>query len=187
RTTGALKRLGTLIDPRELYAMTGVPPIPINTLCQLVAAAGSAQLEAAHTLLLLPDLLTYWLTGEIGAEITNASTTQLLDVRTGGWASDVLERAGIRAAILPPLRRPGEIAQTLRPEVRARTGLPPATSLTTVASHDTASAVVAVPAEGTDFAYISCGTWSLVGVELDRPVLTEQSRLANFTNEAGID
>ena len=187
RTAGAAERLAALIDPGELYAITGVPTIPINTLCQLVSAARTAQLEAARTLLLVPDLLIYWLTGTIGAEVTNASTTQLLDVRTGNWADTVLDRAGIRPTLLPPLRRPGEIVGPLLPEVLARTGLAARTPLTTVASHDTASAVVAVPAAGTDFAYISCGTWSLVGVELAQPVLSEASRLASFTNEAGVD
>ncbi len=187
RTAGAADRLAALIDPGELYTTTGVPVIAINTLCQLVAAAGSAQLEAARTLLLLPDLLTYWLTGAVAAEVTNASTTQLLDVRTRGWARTVLERVGIRPEILPPLWRPGDMAGPLLPEVRARTGLTARTPVTVAASHDTASAVVAVPAAGADFAYISSGTWSLVGVELDRPVLSEASRLASFANEAGVD
>ena len=187
RTAGAAERLATMIDPAELYAITGVPTIPINTLCQLVAATGTAQLEAARTVLLLPDLLTYWLTGAVAAEVTNASTTQLLDVRSRGWAAGVAERVGIRPGILPPLREPGGIVGPLLPGVRGRTGLAMNTPVTTVASHDTASAVVAVPADRTDFAYISCGTWSLVGIELDRPVLSEASRLASFTNEAGVD
>jgi len=187
RTIGAADRLTALIDPGELYAITGVPTTPINTLCQLIAASDTAQLVAAQTLLLLPDLLTYWLTGAIAAEVTNASTTQLLDVGTRRWASGVAERVGLRPQMFPPIRQPGDIAGPLRPEVRARTGLAAQTPVTTAASHDTASAVVAVPAEGTEFAYISCGTWSLVGVELDRPVLTETSRRASFTNEAGVD
>jgi len=187
RTAGAAERLAAMIDPAELYGITGIPTIPINTLCQLVAAAGTAQLEAARTLLLLPDLLTYWLTGAVAAEMTNASTTQLLDVRTGRWAAEVAEQVGLRPDIFPPLRNPGDIVGPTLPEVRARTGLAALTPVTTAASHDTASAVVAVPAAGTDFAFISCGTWSLVGVELDRPVLTKASRLASFTNETGVD
>ena len=187
RTAGAAERLAAMIDPAELYGITGVPTIPINTLCQLVAAAGTAQLDAARTLLLLPDLLTYWLTGAVAAEVTNASTTQLLDVRTGRWAGRVAEQVGLRPDIFPPLRNPGDVVGPTLPEVRARTGLAAATPVTAAASHDTASAVLAVPAAGTDFAYISCGTWSLVGVELDRPVLTEASRLASFTNEIGVD
>jgi rhamnulokinase len=187
RTAGAAERIAALIDPAELYAITGVPVIPIDTLCQLVGAAGTQQLETARTLLLLPDLLTYWLTGAIGAEVTNASTTQLLDVRTRAWSADLLGRVGIRQEILPPLRQPGEVAGPLLPDVLATTGLGARTRVTTAASHDTASAVAAVPAAGADFAYISSGTWSLVGLELGRPVLTQESRLAGFTNEAGVD
>src|SRR6185436_1182418 len=142
---------------------------------------------AARRLLLVPDLLTYWLTGQAGAEVTNASTTGLLDVATGEWAADLLERVGVPAGLLPPLRRPGDVVGTLLPDVAAETGLPPGTVVTAVGSHDTASSVVAVPAADDDVAYVSCGTWSLVGVELDAPVLTAESRAANFTNEGGVD
>jgi rhamnulokinase len=187
RTAGVAGRIASLIDPAELYAITGVPLIGINTLCQLVATAGTPQLAAARTLLLIPDLIAYWLTGAIGAEITNASTTQLLDVRTRRWAEPVTRRTGIAPGILPPLRAPGDDLGPLLPEVRTRTALAATARVTAVASHDTASAVLVVPAAGPDFAYISCGTWSLVGVELDQPVLTGDSRLAAFTNEAGID
>jgi rhamnulokinase len=137
--------------------------------------------------LLMPDLLTHHLTGTLGTEITNASTTGLLDIRTGGWNRALAARFGIHPGLLPPLRHPGDPAGTLLPDAATATGLPPGTPVTTVASHDTASAVAAVPATGPDFAYISCGTWSLAGLELDAPVLTEESRAANFTNERGID
>jgi rhamnulokinase len=157
-------------------------------------------LAAARTVLLIPDLLAYWLTGSIGAEVTNASTTALLDVGTRQWAAGVMERAGIRASLFPPIWQPGD---TIGPITGAGAG-PPAAGLDqagtgrrpaaagrlpliAVGSHDTASAVVAVPAAGPDFAYISSGTWSLVGMELPAPVLSEASRAANFTNEAGID
>ena len=116
-----------------------------------------------------------------------ASTTGLLDAHERTWALDLLAELDLPAAILPPLARPGEVIGGLRDEVAAETGLSPGVDLTLVGSHDTASAVVAVPAEGSDFAYISSGTWSLVGVELDAPVLTEASRLAQFTNERGVD
>jgi sugar (pentulose or hexulose) kinase len=184
RTDGAVERLLTAIPAAELYQVTGIQQLPFNTLCQLAASAGTPQLAAASTLLLIPDLLAYWLTGSVGAEITNASTTQLLDVRARTWATSLMERAGIPPGILPPLRRPGEVLGELQPDA---TGLPAGLPVMAVGSHDTASAVASVPARGGSFAYISCGTWSLVGMELDRPVLTEASRLANFTNEAGID
>jgi rhamnulokinase len=199
RTEGAAAAVHGAISPAELYATTGTAQLPFNTIYQLAAAAGTPQLGAARTLLLIPDLLAYWLTGETGAEITNASTTQLLDVRAGGWAMSLVARAGIPSRIFPPLRRPGEIIGQLLPggsggHPPGQQSIPnepwcqvPAVPVIAVGSHDTASSVAAVPARGRDFAYISSGTWSLVGVELDEPVLTERSRLAGFSNEAGVD
>jgi rhamnulokinase len=136
---------------------------------------------------MIPDLLTYWLTGEIGAEVTNASTTGLYDVRTGEWAYPLIERLGLSRRFFAPLRRPGAAAGTLRAEVAAETGLPASLPVTAVGSHDTASAVFAVPASNDRFGYVSCGTWSLAGVELTAPVLTAESRTAGFTNEVGVD
>ena len=136
---------------------------------------------------MIPDLISYWLTGAAGAELTNASTTQLLDARTRTWATDLMDRIGVPASLFPPMRRPGDAAGELVAEVLADLRLPGPIPVTAVGSHDTASAVAAVPAASERFAYISCGTWSLVGVELDHPVLTEESRAANFTNEIGID
>ncbi len=164
----------------ELYASTGIQHLPFNTIYQLTAAARSPVLAVAQTLLLIPDLLGYWLTGSVGAEVTNASTTALLDVTTRTWARSIMERSGIAPGLFPPLRQPGELIGPV-------TVLPGAVPLIAVGSHDTASAVVAVPARGSHFAYISSGTWSLAGLELAAPVLSEASRKANFTNEAGID
>ncbi|WP_117212044.1 rhamnulokinase [Allorhizocola rhizosphaerae] len=176
RTDGVMERVLREVPPAELYALTGLQLLPFNTVFQLVAARGTAQFAAAETMLLMPDLIAYWLTGEIGAERTNASTTQLLDVASGQWAAGLAERLGIDARMLPPLREPGD-----------RIGLWEGTPVIAVGSHDTASAVVGVPASGDRFGYISCGTWSLVGLELDGPILTEDSRKAGFTNEAGVD
>ena len=187
RTEGAVERVLTRIPAEELYAVTGIQQLAINTICQLTAAKGTPQLRAAATLLLIPDLLGYWLTGSAGAEITNASTTQLLDVRKRTWARGLIERAGFAPGIFPPLRRPGEVVGELLPDVAVGAGLPAGLPVVAVGSHDTASAVAAVPARGPNFAYISSGTWSLVGMELAEPVLTDASRRANFTNEAGID
>ena len=187
RTAGVAARVLATIPARELYEVTGVAQLPFNTLYQLVAAAGTPQLSAAATLLLIPDLLTYWLTGAPGAEVTNASTTQLYDVRAGSWARSLIERAGIPAGIFPPLRRAGERVGSLLPEAMAASGLGRPIPVIAVGSHDTASAVAAVPAASPAFGYISCGTWSLAGLELDQPVLSEASRRANFTNETGID
>jgi rhamnulokinase len=183
RTDGVAERVAATIGEDKLYAMTGLQRLPFNTLYQLVAAAGTPVMELAQQLLLIPDLIAYWLTGELGAEVTNASTTQLLDVRAGEWAAPLLAEFGLRASLLPPLRAPG----TVIGPVLADLAVPGSPDVVAVGSHDTASAVVGVPAASEHFAYISCGTWSLVGVELDAPVLTEASRRANFTNEGGVD
>jgi sugar (pentulose or hexulose) kinase len=187
RTDGVADKVTAEIGAAQLYATTGLQQLPFNTLYQLVAARGSAALEAAETLLLLPDLLGYWLTGMVGAERTNASTTQLYDARAGEWAVDLCRQLGIPWSILPPLRDPGTVVGSLLPDVARDLGVTSDVPVVAVGSHDTASAVVGVPAETERFAYISSGTWSLVGLELDRPVLTEEARLADFTNELGVD
>ena len=187
RTEGVQERVLSTVPAPELYARTGIQLLPFNTVFQLVAAADTSSLKAAARLLLIPDLVSFWLTAEMGAEVTNASTTQLIDIHTSGWAEDVMRRLGIEPTLFPPLRRAGESAGTLQPDLRRELGLSRDLPVTAVGSHDTASAVVAVPASAPAFAYISCGTWSLVGVELESAVLTDESRLANFTNEAGVD
>ncbi|MGL5819880.1 MAG: rhamnulokinase [Phycicoccus sp.] len=173
-----------LTDPAARYALTGTQHLPFNTLFQLAA---ETRLDAAAALLLIPDLIAWRLTGTVGAEATNASTTALYDPTRRAWATDLARDAGIPPDILPPLREPGEVLGTLLPEVCDRTGLRPGTPLVAVGSHDTASAVVAVPMASENSAYISAGTWSLVGLELGVPVLTEAARAANFTNEVGVD
>ncbi|GGX87578.1 carbohydrate kinase [Streptomyces minutiscleroticus] len=187
RTEGVAEKVWASVPADELYAATGLQYAPFNTLYQLAAARGTAQLAAAERLLLIPDLLAYWLTGEQGTELTNASTTQLIDPRTGDWARGVADRLGVDLGLFAPLRRPGDPAGALRAELLAELGLTGPVPLTTVGSHDTASAVAAVPAADERFAYICTGTWSLAGLELDAPVLTEASRAANFTNELGLD
>jgi rhamnulokinase len=167
----------------DLYAITGIQHLPFNTIYQLTAVARSPALAAAKTLLLIPDLLAYWLTGSVGAEVTNASTTALLDVASRSWATGIMKASGIPPELFPRLRQPGEVIGLITAGESAARGTP----LITVASHDTASAVAAVPAAARNFAYISSGTWSLAGLELTAPVLTAESRQANFTNEAGID
>ncbi|WP_329342333.1 rhamnulokinase [Streptomyces sp. NBC_00663] len=186
RTEGVAEKVWATVPAEELYAATGLQYAPFNTLYQLTAA--KEQLGAAQRLLLIPDLLTYWLTGEQGTELTNASTTQLIDPRTRAWSYDIASRLGIDLDLFAPLRQPGDPAGVLRAEVLEETGLRGPVPVTTVGSHDTASAVAAVPAAaGERFAYICTGTWSLAGLELDSPVLTEESRAANFTNELGLD
>lgn len=187
RTDGIAGKVWATVPAAELYAATGLQYAPFNTLYQLTAARDSAQFARAGRLLMIPDLLAYWLTGEQGTELTNASTTQLVDPRTRDWAYGLAERLGIDLTLFAPLRRPGDPAGVLRPEVLEETGLSGPVPVTAVGSHDTASAVAAVPADGERFAYICTGTWSLAGLELDAPVLTEESRAANFTNELGLD
>jgi rhamnulokinase len=188
RWTGAVGAVHERVPPTELYARTGLQFLPFNTIYQLAAARGTASFGAARTMLLIPDLFGFWLSGIRLAEVTNASTTGLLDVHRRTWDTALADDLGIPSGILPPLAAPGEVVGPLRDDVRRDIGASDETLLTLVGSHDTASAVVGVPAVGdAAFAYIACGTWALVGVELDRPVLGEASRTANFTNEGGVD
>ncbi|SDW37443.1 rhamnulokinase [Amycolatopsis xylanica] len=173
RTAGA-------VQPPGLYAETGCQFLPINTIFQL-----GAEHRPASRLLLIPDLITYWLTGASGTELTNASTTGLLDPRTRDWSAKAFLLIGREPGLFAPLRRPGDLAGHLLPSASKETGY--SAPVYTVGSHDTASAVAAVPAADENFAYISSGTWSLVGVELPEPILTPEAEAANFTNELGVD
>jgi rhamnulokinase len=187
RNAAAVGPVHDVIAPADLYARTGLQFLPFNTIYQLAAARGTAAFAAARTMLMIPDLLGYWLSGIQIAEVTNASTTALLDVHRRTWDVELIESLGIPQALFPSLGAPGDVIGPLRDDVRAGTDASAETLLTLVGSHDTASAVVAVPAGDSPFAYIACGTWSLVGVELDHAVLTDESRQANFTNEGGVD
>ena len=189
RSRATVERVHAVISPEKLYAATGLQYLQFNTVYQLAAEANLKGVQA----LLIPDLIAFLLTGKRRTEATNASTTGLFDAVSGQWATEFLDMLGMPKEIFPPLVQPGETVGTLLPAILEQTGLPAGTTVVAVGSHDTASAVAAVPAQvvGTngqaDFAYISSGTWSLVGVELDAPVLTEASRKANFTNERGVD
>ncbi|MBM9468267.1 rhamnulokinase [Nakamurella leprariae] len=185
RTAAVIDRVHATVDAAELYRRTGLQHLPFNTLYQF--AADPAVSVPGRTALLVPDLLGYWLTGRQITEQTNASTTGLLDARTGAWDDELIRRLGFPDDLLAPLLPPGEEIGPLTPEVATDLSLSRPLPLTTVGSHDTASAVLGVPADTPDFGYISCGTWGLVGVELDAPVLTDGSRDANFTNERGVD
>lgn len=192
RTAGVPERFFEAMAADEHYARTGVQVQPFNTVFQLVAAGGSAQLAAARRLLMIPDLLGHWLTGASVTEVTNASSTGLLDPGTRTWSEPVLEAAGALAGrdvreLLAPLVEPGTVVAPVHAAVADDLGLR-GTQWVAVGSHDTASAVVAVPmADPSTAAYISSGTWSLVGLELPAPVRTEASRAANVTNELGVD
>jgi rhamnulokinase len=183
RTDTVLDDVHRKTDPARLYATNGLQFLAFNTLYQLAAEPDLTGRRA----LLIPDLLGYWLTGVQIAEQTNASTTGLLDARTGHWATELIEALALPTGLLPEIVPAGQVLAPVSPHVRADLGTDQELIVTTVASHDTASAVVGVPATTPHFGYISCGTWALVGVELDAPVLTEDSRRANFTNERGAD
>jgi rhamnulokinase len=172
----------------SIYAKTGLQFLQFNTMYQLaaMAKADSPALVAADKLLMIPDLLRYFLTGVMLGEYTNASTTQLLGAIDRAWDEELLAAIGVKAALLPDVAQPGTLVGMLADSVCEELRVPPI-PVVTVAEHDTASAVVAVPATDANFAYLSCGTWSLLGTELDRPVLTEQALAWNFTNEGGIN
>ena len=178
-------------DSSWLYEHNGLQFQPFNTLFQRVADRGERRADCARMALLIPDLLAYWLTGKARSELTNASTTGLVNAMERDWDPEILYRLrddfGVEH-LFPLIIEPGEIVGEARVEgldLHTSTGEP--TPVVAVGSHDTASAVAGVPAQTGSFAYISSGTWSLVGTELGAPVLSEEARAANFTNELGVD
>jgi rhamnulokinase len=185
RTEGMIEKAAQRVPEAEIYRTTGIQFMPINTLYQLLAMEDSPLLEAAETLLMMPDLIGYWLTGERLCEYTNATTTQLYDAGAGEWAWELMQKMGVPEHLFPGIVAPGTRLGPVLAEVAWETGVQEGLPVTAVASHDTASAVVAVPAEGEDFAYISSGTWSLVGVELSQPAVAPEGMCANFTHEGG--
>lgn len=187
RTDGIVDQVHRRVPPVRLYEITGLQFLPFNTLYQLAVEQQGPLWSRVGQALLLPDLLAYWLTGRRRTEVTNASTTGLLDARTREWSTELFDRLELPRDLFPPLIQPGETLGPLRLDVRTRTGLSADTTVVAVGSHDTASAVVGVPGTDPSFAYVSSGTWSLVGLELEAPVLSPQSREANFTNEGGVD
>ncbi|RXZ67691.1 rhamnulokinase [Agromyces albus] len=196
RTAAGVEAVHAIAPFDELYRRNGLQFLPFNTLYQLAAEQHDASdgvrpgwLDLADTLLLVPDLIGFQLTGRRVAERTNASTTGLLGIESREWDDELIERLGLPASVFPSLIEPGETIGSLRPEVAAELGPGSRHPLSVVAvgSHDTASAVVAVPMQPESAAYISCGTWGLVGVELEHPVTSDAARAANFTNEGGVD
>ena len=181
RTDGMIERAFERVPAERLYAAAGIQTMPINTVFQLLADEGSAALEAAQRIALTPDLLALWLCGELANERTNASTTGLLDARSGEWATGVIRELGLPERLFGPLAEPGtELGPLLGHHDLGDT------PVYAVASHDTASAFAAVPVDE-HAAVLSSGTWSLLGLELPRPVLSDAARDATLTNERGID
>ena len=182
RTNGIMERLFAVVPRDQVFGYTGLQFMQFNTLFQLFAErqANAPALGAAKHILNMPDLFNFWLTGEAKSEITIASTTQFFNPETMTWATELLKRLDLPGEILPPLVEPGT------PLGKAR-DLPAATVYAT-AGHDTASAVAAVPAEGgDDWCYISSGTWSLMGLEIPKPIISPQTLALNFTNEVGVN
>jgi len=186
RNNGMLERTFAVVPREQIFAHTGIQFMQLNTLYQLHALklAGSPALEVAHTLLMMPDLFNYWLTGVARAELTDASTTQFYNPLKKRWATELFDCLGLPASILPEIVQPGVRLGPVLRWVAEDAGIGPAPVYATCC-HDTASAVAAVPAEGDDWCYISSGTWSLMGVELDTPVINQASLELNFTNEIG--
>lgn len=187
RTEPAVGTVHAAVDARALWQRNGLQHLPFTTLFQLAASQAAGELDGADRMLLIPDLIGWWATGTQVAERTNASTTGLLDVGTGEWDRDLLRRLDLPRGLLPELVDPGTALGPVAGAVRDAFGIRDGVLVTTVGSHDTASAVVGVPMAADESAYISCGTWSLLGAELERPVLTEDARAAGFTNERGVD
>ncbi len=189
RTDGVMQKVFAIVPRDEIYRATGIQFMQLNTLFQLMATRinNPGLLESAKTLLMTPDLLNFWLTGNKTNEFTIATTSQFYDPVQKNWALSMLDRLGIPTHFLGSIVPPGTTVGSLHDSVRRDTG---ACTMPVIApaTHDTGSAVAAVPAQGKDgWAYISCGTWSLVGLELDRPHIDEKTMEYNLTNEGGVD
>jgi len=184
RTDGVMEDVFTRIPRARIYDVTGIQFLTFNTLYQLVAASRSTPrlLEAATQFGTIPDILNYWLTGELRAEYTSATTTQMIDARRRDWAVDLLRELDLPARLLPPLIEPGSV---LGPLQRSASAALAGTPVVAPACHDTGSAVAAVPASG-GRAFLSSGTWSLLGIEVPQPIITPRALDGNFTNEGGV-
>jgi rhamnulokinase len=176
-----------VVSPEALYAESGLQFLPFNTLYQLAVDQRDGVIDEHTRLLMIPDLIAFWLTGAQAVEATNASTTGLLDVTTGDWNQTLIDKLGLPSSLFPAIIAPGRPIGSLRPEVATEIGAPAEVAVIAVGSHDTASAVVGAPLADARAAYLSSGTWSLIGIERTAPVVTEASRQANFTNEGGVD
>ncbi len=188
RTNGMLDLAWSVVGKERIYDRTGIQFLPFNTLYQLLAMAkaGSPALKSASTLLLMADLFNYWLTGKQACEFSNATTTQFYNPKEGKWAEDLLSELNIPTNILPRIVQPGTVIGPLADSLVEELGVGSGVPVIAPATHDTGSAVAAVPAEGTNHAYISSGTWSLMGVEIKQPLINEQSLAMSFTNEGGV-
>lgn len=189
RTDGMMKKAFEAVPKEEIFKKTGIAFNWFNTIYQLLSdkLSDSTALKEAKTLLFMPDLLNYFLTGEKKTEYTIASTSQMFDSQKHVWAYEILENLGIRTDIFTDVVYPGERIGVLKKELAEELGVG-RIPVIAVASHDTGSAVASVPVTETkDFIYISSGTWSLMGVELDKPIISDKAMQYNFTNEGGVN
>ena len=187
RTNGVMQDVFRKVAKEEIYSATGIQFMPINTLYQLYAAVRDtpALLKAAERLVMIPDLVHYWLTGNAVCEFTNATTTQLVNPATRTWATELMRRLELPTHLVAEIVEPGTQVGTLLPSISRNSALS-ATRVIAPATHDTGSAVAAISArDGT--AFLSSGTWSLLGTELDAPVISPEALRHNFTNEGGVN
>lgn len=188
RTDGMLDEAFRRVPREKIFKHSGAQFLQINTLYQLLSMAlrKSRLLDVADTFLMMPDIFNFWLTGRKACEFTDATTTQFYDPRQYGWSKEILGSLGLPTEIFPEIVPPGTHFGALLPNVASEVGLPKIPVIAP-ACHDTGSAVAAVPARGEDWAYISSGTWSLMGIEVPNPIITDQALELNFTNEGGIE
>ena len=188
RNAAAMPEALAVAGGARMFGETGVQSLPYNTVYQLYAEklTNAGVLDVAKHLLFLPDLISYWLCGERVQERTIASTSQLWNPRTGAWSETLLDALGLPAGLFQPVVAPGTRLGTLRPEVREETGMG-AVAVVAVGGHDTASAVAGAPLDPAGGAYMSSGTWSLLGIELEEPMITETVREGGYSNEAGVE
>lgn len=186
-TNGAMERLFAKIPAEEVFSRTGIQFMSLNTLFQLdsMKENGSPLLKESEHFLMIPALLRYYLTGEMHNEFSLATTTQMFNPITADWDTELLRTIGVDRRLFGPVVQPGTGVGKLSDAVCAELGIEPVPMIA-VAEHDTGSAVAAVPATDRKFAYLSCGTWSLIGTEVDSPVLSDRARELNFTNEGGV-
>jgi rhamnulokinase len=188
-TDNILPKAFKKVPRAAIFEQTGLQFMPINTLYQLYALKlrKSPLLKYAGKLLMMPDLFNYWLTGRAVSEFTIATTSQCFDPRRNGWAVSLIEKFGLPAAVFCPVVKPGTVLGDLLPQVAGEIGCIGRVPVIAPGCHDTALAVAAVPARNRDFAYISCGTWSVLGAELRHPCINAQGLAADFTNEGGVE
>ncbi len=186
RTEPSIARARERVGLDVMFQRTGIAHQPFNTAFQLMADEQAGYLGEASNALLLPDLINYFLSARRATEFTNASTTQLMTTE-GKWDEEIFEKLGLSTSLFAPLVEPGDILGDVSLPLAHRLGASEPFKVINVASHDTASAVAAVPATNPNFAYISCGTWSLVGLELESPIISDEARVAGFSNERGLE